>query len=83
MYRPVMPYIQEFVCITPPTPRKLEAAELAKHLQNAGAVATPCDTIAEGVRLAVEKAGTDGVVLCFGSLYSIADIRAGLDQLTQ
>ena len=81
MYKPVLPYICEFVCITPPTPRKLEAAALAQHLQAAGATATPCDTIAEGVRLAIEKAGTEGVVLCFGSLYSIADIKAGLDNL--
>ena len=81
MYKPVLPYISEFVCITPPTPRKLEAAALARHLTEAGAVATPCGTIAEGVKLAVEKAGKDGVVLCFGSLYSIADIRAGLDAL--
>ncbi len=81
MYKPVLPHIREFVCITPPTPRKLEAALLARYLEEAGAVATPCDTIADGVKLAIEKAGDDGVVLCFGSLYSIADIRAGLDNL--
>ena len=81
MYKPVLPHICEFVCITPPTPRKLEAALLAKYLQEAGAIATPCDTIEDGVRLAIEKAGNEGVVLCFGSLYSIADIRAGLEKL--
>ena len=81
MYLPVLPLVEEFVCITPPSPRKLEAAELAKHLQAKGAKATPCETIAQGVRLAVEKAGRDGVVLCFGSLYTIADIRAGLEAL--
>ena len=83
MYKPMMPLISEFVCITPPTPRKLEAVELAKHLRNTGGVATACDTTAQGVRLAIEKAGSDGVVLCFGSLYSIADIRAGLEEVTQ
>ena len=72
-------YVEEFVCITPPSPRKLEAVELAKHLQSKGAKATPCDTIAEGVRLAVEKAGKDGVVLCFGSLYTIGAIKEALD----
>ncbi len=81
MYQPVMPLVEEFVCITPPTPRRLEAKDLAEHLRKAGAVATACDTIAEGVRLAVAKAGADGVVLCFGSLYSIADIRNGLEAL--
>ena len=78
MYRPMLPYIREFVCITPPNPRKLEAAELAQHLRRVDAVATPCDTIAQGVALAIEKAGTDGVVLCFGSLYTIGDIKNAL-----
>ena len=78
MYRPMMPYIQEFVCITPPNPRKLEAAELAVHLSRVGAKATACDSIAQGVKAAVEKAGKEGVVLCFGSLYTIGDIRNAL-----
>ena len=78
MYRPMMPLISEFVCITPPNPRKLEAAELAEHLRRVGATATPCDSIEAGVRTAIEKAGHDGVVLCFGSLYTIGDIRNAL-----
>lgn len=78
MYRPMMPYIQEFVCITPPNPRKLEAQELAEHLRRVGATATACETIAQGVQTATQKAGKDGVVLCFGSLYTIGDIRNAL-----
>ena len=78
MYKPMMPYIREFVCITPPNPRKLEATELAEHLCRVGATATPCDTIAAGVKLAIQKAGKDGVVLCFGSLYTIGDIKNAL-----
>ncbi len=74
MYRPVMAHVEQFVCITPPSDRKLEAADLARHLEKAGAKATPCETIAEGVRLARELAGQQGVVLCFGSLYSIGEI---------
>ena len=78
MYKPVMPYISQFVCITPPNDRKLEAAELASHLRNAGAKATACDSIAQGVQTAQQLAGTDGVVLCFGSLYSIGTIYESL-----
>ena len=78
MYKPVMPLVKEFVCITPPNPRRLIAAELAAHLQEKGAVATPCDSIEKGVRTALKKAGKDGVVLCFGSLYTIGDIRNAL-----
>ena len=82
MYRPVMPLVEEFVCITPPNPRKLEAALLAQYLTEKGATATSCATIEDGVRTAMEKAGTDGVVLCFGSLYTIGDIRNALEAVT-
>ena len=81
MYKPVMPYVREFVCVTPPNPRKLEAAELAKHLQGVGAKATACASIEEGVRAARALAGHDGVVLCFGSLYTIGSIKEALDNL--
>jgi dihydrofolate synthase/folylpolyglutamate synthase len=80
MYKPVMPLVQEFVCITPPNPRKLEAAELAAHLTAAGAKATACTSIEEGVRTAITLAGSEGVVLCFGSLYTIGSIKEVLDQ---
>ncbi len=83
MYKPVMPLVQEFVCITPPNPRKLDANLLAQYLSEAGAKATPCETIEDGVRTAMEKAGTDGVVLCFGSLYSIGAIRDALTKVTK
>ena len=79
MYQPVMPLVSQFVCITPDNPRKLEAADLAKYLQEKGAKATPCGSTAEGVKTAIELAGKDGVVLCFGSLYSIGAIHQALD----
>ena len=78
MYKPVMPLVNQFVCITPPNPRKLEAAELAEHLTRVGAKATACESVDAGVRKALELAGKDGVVLCFGSLYTIGDIRNAL-----
>ncbi len=81
MYKPMMDRVAEFVCVTPDNPRRMLAAELAEHLQRAGAVATPCETVVEGVRTAIEKAGADGVVLCFGSLYTIGDIKIALDAI--
>ena len=79
MYKPVMPLVRQFVCVTPPTPRKLEATELAEHLRGVGAEATACETIEEGVRTARQLAGKDGVVLCFGSLYTIGALKEALD----
>ena len=81
MYQPVIPLVDSFVCITPPNPRKLEAAELAAHLRGAGAQATACQTIKEGVALALREAGEKGAVLCFGSLYTIGAIREALDRI--
>ena len=39
------------------------------------------DTIEAGVQKALELAGDDGVVLCFGSLYIIGDIKFALDKV--
>ena len=78
MFRPVMPYAEEFVCITPDNPRKMSASDLAEHLRQAGAKATPCDSVEAGVELAKTLAGKDGVILSFGSLYSIGDVRNAL-----
>ena len=78
MFRPVMDKVAAFVCITPDNPRRLPAAELAKHLQAAGAEAVACDTVKQAVETAKAMAGETGAVLCFGSLYSIGDIKAAL-----
>jgi len=81
MYKPVMPLVDRFVCITPPNPRKLEAEQLAQYLREAGAEAQASESILDGVKKAVDLAGEDGVVLCFGSLYSIGGIRDALKDL--
>lgn len=81
MYKPVMPLVDRFVCITPPNPRKLEAEQLARYLRKAGAQAQASESILDGVKQAMDLAGEDGVVLCFGSLYSIGGIRDALKDL--
>ena len=75
MFQPVLPYISEFVCIEPPCPRKLDAKILAKTLAQKGAKAVTGASIRNGIEKAIEKAGGAGVVLCFGSLYSIGEIQ--------
>ena len=81
MYRPVMPLVEKFVCITPDNPRKLEAEDLAKYLQAKGADAVACESTRAGVIKAMELAGKDGAVLCFGSLYSIGAIAEALKEV--
>ena len=53
----------------------------AEYLRQFGRPVTACQSAEEGVRLAVEHAGRDGVVLCYGSLYMIGDIDAALGKL--
>ncbi len=81
MYRPVMPLVEKFVCITPDNPRKLDAKDLAKYLQAAGADAVACESTHQGVVKAMELSGKDGAVLCFGSLYSIGAIHDALKEV--
>ncbi|MEE1315439.1 MAG: folylpolyglutamate synthase/dihydrofolate synthase family protein [Faecalimonas sp.] len=81
MYRQVMPHISEFVCVTPPSPRSMKAEKLAKKLRSLGAKASACDSVKEAIALALQLAGSDGAVLCFGSLYAVGEIRASFEEL--
>mgnify|MGYP000024107306 FL=1 len=81
MYRDVTQYAKEFITITPANARALTAEKLADYLRQFGKPVTACDVVADGVRLAIEHAGKDGVVLCYGSLYMIGDIDAALQTL--
>ncbi len=78
MYRDVAPHAKEFITITPGNPRALHAHELGEYLTRFGKPVTACDTVADGVHLALAHAGKDGVVLCYGSLYMIGEIEAAL-----
>ena len=75
MYRDMVPFASEIVTMTPPNPRALTAQELKAYLDQFGKPVTACDTIAEGVQMAKAKAGEDGVVLAYGSLYMVGDIE--------
>ena len=81
MYRDVAQYAKEFITITPANARALTAEKLADYLRQFGKPVTACDVVADGVRLAIEHAGKDGVELCYGSLYMIGDIDAALQTL--
>lgn len=81
MYRGVAPYAHSFITVTPDNPRSLPAGELAAYIRELGCSATACGTIREGVALALEQAGPDGTVLCYGSLYLIGDVELQLREL--
>lgn len=74
MFRYLLPFAEEFVTVTPANPRALPAGELAAWLASQGERATACETVEEGVRTALRKAGPDGAVCACGSLYMIGDV---------
>ena len=80
MYRSVADHAVEFIAVTPDNPRALTAQELARYLSSFGKPVTACDSVAEGVRLAIDHAGTDGTVLCYGSLYLLGDVIHAVDE---
>ncbi len=81
MYESVAPFAREFITVTPPNPRALDGEKLAEYLRQFGKPVIPCAEIETGVRTAIAHAGKDGVVLCYGSLYMIGDIKAALQRL--
>ncbi len=72
---------RDIVTVTPDTPRAMSAKEYARHLNQQGGSAVPAATLAEGVALARETAGEDGVIIAAGSLYFAGALRTelGLD----
>ena len=70
------PLAQEFITVTPDNPRALSADVLAGMLVERGLAATSRGSVADGVHLAIERAGADGIVCALGSLYLLGDVRA-------
>ena len=69
------PVADEYICITPASVRALPAAELADHLKRYNKSVAVCDSIQDGVNLALDRSDEDSVVCAVGSLYSVGEIR--------
>jgi len=65
----------EYICVTPDSPRALEASELAKALEKYGKDVTVCDSIADGIETAKEMSDKRTVVCAVGSLYLAGSVR--------
>ncbi|MCR5577527.1 MAG: bifunctional folylpolyglutamate synthase/dihydrofolate synthase [Oscillospiraceae bacterium] len=66
----------EYICITPESRRALPAAELAAYLARYSKPVAVCESIRDGVSLALSRSDEDSVVCAVGSLYSVGEIRA-------
>ncbi len=80
MLREVLPLAGALVALTPDSPRALSAADLARCALEQGyeGQCLVADGFEDAVARARELAGEAGVVCAFGSLYSIASLKAAL-----
>lgn len=81
MYDGIAPYVKSYVTVTPDSPRAMSAEDLKRYLTRFGKPVTACATVAGGVCEAARQAGPDGVVLAYGSLYMVGEIRAAAKKL--
>ena len=70
------PVADEYICITPASPRALPAEELAAFLSRYNKPVSVCESIRDGVSRAQDRADENSVVCAVGSLYSVGEIRA-------
>lgn len=70
---------RKIVTVTPDTLRAMSAAEYAVHLNACGGSAIPAENLAEGLKMALDLAGEDGVVIAAGSLYFAGSLRTELN----
>ncbi|MBP3313963.1 MAG: bifunctional folylpolyglutamate synthase/dihydrofolate synthase [Oscillospiraceae bacterium] len=83
MYPPLLPYVSQFVTVTPANPRALPAEDLAEYLRSLGKNATPCDSVLQGVETALTLAKEQkGAVLTCGSLYMLGEVVEAHQRLT-
>ena len=68
----------EYVCVTPDSPRALPAEKLAEHLSRFGKPVSVCQSVREGVFAAMDLADGDGMVCAVGSLYMAGAVREAL-----
>lgn len=81
MFRLVRPLAEQFFCVTPESHRALPGADLAARLREGGSPAEAYASVPEAVDAAVEtarrrtSAGEEPVIVAFGSLYYIGEVR--------
>ena len=70
----IAPYALGAVCVTPDSPRALNASDYVKEFTARGVKAQAADSVKEGIACVMRYAGCEPVV-AFGSLYMAGEIR--------
>lgn len=74
----VAPLFDSIVTVRPDNPRALSAAELCAAARPYCADCTAAQSFADAAQIALEKAGSDGVIAVCGSFYMICDLQKEL-----
>ena len=73
----MMPFAEEFICVTPISDRALPANELAEFIKNKGGKSNSVDTIPNGIMVSQEVAQkNNNAIIAFGSLYLAGAVRS-------
>ena len=79
MIETMKPIVANAFAVTPNNPRSLAAEDYAAQLASNGIPATPCASVVEGVRAAIEASKQKGIpLLCLGSLYLYEEVEAAV-----
>ena len=77
----MLPFATMTVTITPDNPRALSGTELSEEIKKRGSKAIPADSVKDAVIKAIDLAGDDSSILCFGSLYYLGEVIRAVDEL--
>lgn len=75
MLKIMLPLAQRVFTITPPNARALDSKSLAREAEKYHNHVTACDDIALAVNKAMECTGEDGIILAFGSLSYLKEVK--------
>ena len=76
MLNKVTPLAKEFVCITPPNPRALDAADLSEIISKEYKLkASPKNSLEEAVEYVLANTTDKDIIVAFGSLYYVGLIK--------
>ncbi len=82
MIEVLKPVTAKAFTVTPQNPRALAAADYASHFRAHGMDATAYETVADGLRAAIEDAKKNGLpLMCLGSLYLYGELKTSLRQI--
>ena len=81
MFSHIAPLAQAFVAMKPDHIRAMDVKTLSEILSGFGLPVESCDSVREGVAMAIKMAGKSGIVCALGSLYFSGDIRDAYDEV--